>query len=147
MSCFYKDSLHYYPPNTMMVEFSSFVPLLQFHLYFLLVFVGNWYMAEHALVTRVCCSFRDFPLKMLQDWLLKAIWMFILYMLVLFPLLIQVSPLKEFCNFQKSGKLILCPRVLLDFLLGFSLPPITLQNVWQLEKLGCNLQLSNLQML
>ncbi|PQM42889.1 hydroxyproline O-galactosyltransferase GALT2 [Prunus yedoensis var. nudiflora] len=52
-------------------------------------------------------------------------------MLLLFPLLIRVSHLKEYWRCQRSGKLVLYLRVLFGYLLAFFLLQITLQSAWQ----------------
>jgi len=93
-----------------------------------------------------CLIFRDLHSRMLQDWQLKGMWMFIQFMLLLFLLPIQVSHLKEYWKCQRPGKPHLYLNILLNFLLEFFQLQITLQNVWQLERHGCNQLQSSLQM-
>lgn len=97
-------------------------------------------------IKMLCCTFRGLLLKMQQDLQLKETWMFTQSTLHPSPLLIQVSHLKEYWSFRRSGKPILYPRARFNFLLECYLLLITLLNAWQLEKLGCKRLLSRLQM-
>lgn len=75
--------------------------------------------------------FRGSYWKMQQDWQSKAMLTFIQYMLHLFLPLILVSQLKEYWNSWRSGSLNPYPRVIYNYLLGFSPPPIILLNAWR----------------
>lgn len=84
--------------------------------------------------------------KMLQDWWLKGTLMFIQFLPLLYLLQIQFSHLKEYWKCQRPGKPDLYQNILLNFSLEFFRLQITLQNAWLLERHGCNLLQSSLQM-